>query len=63
MAIISKKTGKIPWKMGSDYSATKEAIGVIIGKHHAHMILEGLPEAGNILVFDSSFLICHSYSR
>ena len=53
--IISKKTGKITWKIGPDYDATPElkAIGWIIGQHHAHMVPHGLPGAGNILVFDN----------
>ena len=54
IAIISKKTGKIVWKLGPDYS-TKEGrrIGQIIGQHHAHMIPRGLPGEGNILLFDN----------
>ena len=53
--IISKKTGKIVWKLGPDYDASPEAraIGWIIGQHHAHMIPRGLPGEGNILVFDN----------
>ena len=54
LAIISKKTGKIVWKLGPDYT-TPEArhIGQIIGQHHTHMIPRGLPGEGNILVFDN----------
>ena len=54
-AIISKKTGKIVWQMGPDFTKTKELrrIGQIIGQHHAHMIPRGLPEEGNILIFDN----------
>ena len=53
--IIDKKTGKIVWKVGPDYTATPELrkLGQIIGQHHAHMIPKGLPGAGNILVFDN----------
>ena len=53
--IISKKTGKITWKIGPDYDTSPElkAIGWIIGQHHAHMVPHGLPGAGNILVFDN----------
>ncbi len=53
--IISKKTGKITWKIGPDYDSTPELrrIGWIIGQHHAHMIPRGLPGEGNILVFDN----------
>jgi hypothetical protein len=53
--IIEKKTGDIVWKVGPDYTATPELrkLGQIVGQHHAHMILKGLPGAGNILVFDN----------
>lgn len=55
MAIISKKTGKIVWKLGPDFTSTRELrmMEVIIGMHHAHMIPKGLPGEGNILVFDN----------
>lgn len=54
-AIISKKTGKVVWKLGPDYTATKELrkMGIIIGQHHAHMIPKGLPGEGNILIYDN----------
>lgn len=54
-AIISKETGKIVWKMGPDFRETKELrmIGQIIGQHHVHMIPQGLPGEGNILIFDN----------
>lgn len=53
--ILSKKTGKIVWQIGPDYnkSAELKKLGWIIGQHHAHMIPQGLPGAGNILVFDN----------
>lgn len=55
MAITDKKTGKIVWRVGPDYTATLQLreLGQIIGQHHAHMIPQGLPGAGNILVFDN----------
>lgn len=54
IAIISKETGKLVWKLGPTYrrETTKE-IGQIIGQHHAHMIPKGLPGEGNILIFDN----------
>lgn len=54
-AIISKKTGEIVWQLGPDFSINAElrAIGQIIGQHHAHMIPQGLPGEGNILIFDN----------
>ena len=54
IAIIDKKTGKLVWKLGPDYTTGKAAeIGQIIGQHHAHMIPQGLPGAGNILIYDN----------
>ena len=55
MAIISKKNGKIVWKIGPDFTESKELriIGQIIGQHHCHMIPKGLPGEGNILLFDN----------
>jgi len=54
VAIISR-SGDIVWRIGPDYRATPEqsAIGQIIGQHHPHIIPEGLPGAGNLLVFDN----------
>ena len=55
LAIISKETGKVVWKVGPDYNASPalKALGWIIGQHHAHMIPRGLPGEGNILVYDN----------
>lgn len=54
IAIISKETGKIVWKLGPDYTGKETRwIEQIIGQHHAHMIPKGLPGEGNILVFDN----------
>ena len=55
MAITDKKSGKIVWQIGPDFTATKEMrkIGQIIGQHHCHMIPKGLPGEGNILLFDN----------
>ncbi len=55
MAIISKETGKIVWQIGPDFTVSKELrkIGQIIGQHHCHMIPQGLPGEGNILIFDN----------
>jgi hypothetical protein len=55
IAIMDKNTGKIVWRLGPDYTGTREIekLGWIIGQHHAHMIPAGLPGAGNILVFDN----------
>ena len=55
LAIISRKSGEIVWKVGPDYNASKalKKLGWIIGQHHAHMIPRGLPGEGNILVYDN----------
>ena len=55
LAITSKKTGEIVWKVGPDYNASKalKKLGWIIGQHHVHMIPRGLPGEGNILVYDN----------
>src|SRR5262245_51228282 len=54
LAIVARD-GKIVWRLGPDFSASKElrAIRQIIGQHHAHLIPKGLPGAGNLLVFDN----------
>ena len=54
IAIIDR-TGAIVWKMGPDYreSAPLLELGQVIGQHHPHIIPEGLPGAGNLLVFDN----------
>jgi hypothetical protein len=53
--IIDRKTGKIVWHLGPDFTATRELqrMGPTIGLHHAHMIPKGLPGEGNILIFDN----------
>jgi hypothetical protein len=54
LAIVGRD-GKILWRLGPDFSESKElrAIRQIIGQHHAHIIPKGLPGAGNLLVFDN----------
>jgi hypothetical protein len=54
IAIVGRD-GSIVWRMGPDFSASRElrAIRQIIGQHHAHLIPKGLPGAGNLLVFDN----------
>jgi len=60
--IIDKKTGKVVWNLGPHYPALAEAqkarliprpVDQISGQHDAHIIPEGLPGAGNLLVFDN----------
>lgn len=54
LAIVGRN-GSIVWRLGPDFSESKElrAIRQIIGQHHAHLIPKGLPGAGNLLVFDN----------
>src|SRR5690606_3618094 len=54
IAIVAR-SGEVVWRLGPDYRETEatRAIGQIIGQHHAHLIPEGLPGAGNLLVFDN----------
>jgi hypothetical protein len=59
-AIIDRKTGKIVWTLGPDYppippNATPlpHPVDQISGQHDVHLIEEGLPGAGNLIVFDN----------
>ena len=54
VAIVGR-SGDVVWRMGPDYRETKEMreIGQVIGQHHPHIIPEGLPGAGNLMVFDN----------
>ena len=54
VAIIDR-TGSVVWRMGPDYRESKplQELGQIIGQHHPHIIPEGLPGAGNLLLFDN----------
>jgi hypothetical protein len=55
IAIISKETGEIVWKLGPYYDQSEKLkkLGWIIGLHHAHMIPKGLPGEGNLIMFDN----------
>lgn len=55
LVAIVARDGKIVWQIGPDYGATPElrAIHQVIGQHNPHLIPEGLPGAGNLLVFDN----------
>jgi hypothetical protein len=54
VAIVARD-GSIVWRMGPDYreSEALAAIGQVIGQHHPHIVPQGLPGAGNLLVFDN----------
>jgi hypothetical protein len=55
IAITSRATGEVVWRLGPRYdgSPAEAGLGWIIGQHHAHIIPRGLPGAGNLLVFDN----------
>jgi hypothetical protein len=57
IVIINRTTGDIVWKVGPDFGTRRPSkngkLGQLIGMHNAHIIPEGLPGAGNILVFDN----------
>ena len=60
--IIDKKTGRVAWELGPNYPkipagpaghVTPRQVDQITGQHDAHLIEEGLPGAGNLIVFDN----------
>ncbi len=60
--IIDKTTGHIVWELGPNYPkiprgaagrATPRPVDQISGQHDAHLIEEGLPGAGDLIVFDN----------
>jgi hypothetical protein len=59
--IIDKKTGRVVWSLGPDFPAVAQGearriprpVDQISGQHDVHLIAEGLPGAGNLLVFDN----------
>ncbi len=54
IGITDRRTGNIVWQIGPDYSTDElKHLGWIIGQHHAHIIPQGLPGEGNLLVFDN----------
>ena len=63
--IVSRKTGKVVWRMGPVFAGDEyvpdqrignekvpRPVDQISGQHNAHLIAEGLPGAGNLLLFD-----------
>jgi hypothetical protein len=63
--IISKKTGKVVWRLGPVFPGAEfspdqrienrkvpRPVDQISGQHNAHLIAEGLPGAGNLLLYD-----------
>ncbi|WP_437880255.1 aryl-sulfate sulfotransferase [Pseudomonas sp. LRF_L74] len=65
VAIIDKKTGKVVWNLGPNYANSEllnpftdkdklpRPVDQLSGQHDAKIIPQGLPGAGNILLFDN----------
>jgi hypothetical protein len=66
VAIIDKPTGNVVWRLGPYFPGAAEQaqgrllnrdlprpVDQLVGQHDAHLIPEGLPGAGNLLVFDN----------
>jgi hypothetical protein len=58
--IIDKRTGHVTWRLGPHYEppppgqrSLPAVIDQISGQHDPHLIPEGLPGAGNLLMFDN----------
>jgi hypothetical protein len=54
IAIVARD-GQVVWRLGPDSTVSPEAraLGQVIGQHNVTMIPEGLPGAGNLLLFDN----------
>ena len=55
MWIVDHGTGEVVWKVGPDFTQTRELrmLGTVVGPHHTHMIPKGLPGEGNVMVYDN----------
>lgn len=55
VAIIDKDTGNLVWQIGPDYSPGSPGADFngLNFSHAAHIVPEGLPGAGNLLIFDN----------
>ena len=60
IVIIDKKTGHVVWELGPHYAkppkptaTVPRPVDQISGQHDAHLIEEGLPGAGDLIVFDN----------
>ena len=54
VAILSHETAEIVWRIGPDFEHGPEAVlGQFVGQHFAHIVPQGLPGAGNMLVLDN----------
>lgn len=60
IAIIDRHTGRVVWRLGPNLPEharnrvdTPFPVDQFVGQHDAHLIADGLPGAGNIIVFDN----------
>ncbi|WP_353980264.1 aryl-sulfate sulfotransferase [Salinicola endophyticus] len=59
MFIVDRQSGEIVWRIGPDLPALKlngklgRPVDQTVGAHDVHIIPEGLPGAGNLLIFDN----------
>jgi hypothetical protein len=62
IAIVDRKTGKVVWTLGPNFAPLARGtdarklprpVDQISGQHDAYIIPDGLPGAGNLLVFDN----------
>jgi hypothetical protein len=60
--IVDKQSGKIVWEYNGNPVAGDPASGVVRG-HDIYLIPEGLPGAGNVLLFDNGLSDLRPYSR
>ncbi|OLO05824.1 ArsR family transcriptional regulator [Salinicola socius] len=57
--IVDRQSGEIVWRIGPDLPALQlngklgRPVDQTVGSHDAHFIPEGLPGAGNLLIFDN----------
>ncbi|GEB43785.1 aryl-sulfate sulfotransferase [Gluconobacter sphaericus] len=60
IAILDRHSGKVVWRLGPNLPQRRRsepavpfAVDQFVGQHDAHLVPEGLPGAGNLIVFDN----------
>ena len=57
MGIIDRTTGDLVWRLGPSFETEAErAMEPFVGPHQVHIVPEGLPGAGNLIMFDNGFV-------
>ncbi|OHV08807.1 aryl-sulfate sulfotransferase [Kushneria phosphatilytica] len=59
--IIDRQTGRVVWRLGPNFDSAPARAGgklprpvdQLVGEHDVHMIAQGLPGAGHLLIFDN----------